>query len=345
MSAEGLTFIKRKNTLCIDLRSALGNVKPKPDQWADWITDVLKVEPANILLCSIHTVTGHLMVQLSEETVFQEKLTMLERGVPWGPEKIVFGWSSEEYLTTVKVHNYAPHMDIEAIKSIMGAYGKVISCVPGVHRRFKNASDGTLTFKMKLEAGKQPPSVLKSQVEGEVLSCYFEGGPRVCYKCGQSGHIGSYCRQRSAKPQPQAEDVAATPSWAALVASNSYKPATAEVKKSSKKKNTDSSSPPEEPLMHHDGLPYPGQSLKDKRGRSSSTSSAEDNQRNKSPREESPRDDQTEPDISQSPKLVPSATWGTQQNRSSLDYSSDNASKDKSDLANAKAESRIKELF
>ena len=320
MSSEGnLTFIKRKNTLCVDLKSALGLTKPKPDEWADWLVDKLEVKPENILLCHVHTVTGHLMVTLADEEDFKVRLTMLERDVAWGEDKVVYGWSSQDYLTTVKVHNYAPHMDLDLIKKMMGSYGKVISCVVGKHRRFKNALDGTLTFRMKFEAGQKPPSVLKSDIEGEVLCCYFEGRQKVCYKCGQTGHIGQYCRQILA--QSQGQSGAGSSTWAGMVA-GSPKPVNNRRKKATpvEKPATPGSTDEDD----SEDIPCGQPDKTDKRTRSPSLVSDEETHVQKTARADS---DQTESDKSQSPKLVPSSTWGTQKIRSKLNISSESDAK------------------
>ena len=194
---DDLTFIKRTNTVCIDLRDAHPGGRISEDEWVDFLIDhVLK--PEDLVEANIHSITGKLMVKLRNEETYQAVLGKLEQGIIWSKyDKPVYGWSLEDALTTVRIINVSLHIDIEKIKGKMAEYGKVVSCKKGTLKKIPTAFNNTLVLKMKLNEGAVLPSFIDVLSMGECLQIFTETQPKVCFRCTRVGHIAAYCRFRA----------------------------------------------------------------------------------------------------------------------------------------------------
>lgn len=196
----GLTFIKRVRCLCFDIKP-VGGPKIQISDYMDFLIEDCKIDPVDIECQGYHTMTNHLMVTLSTEEVFKEKLALVEKGVSWTKKggKLVYGFSAQEYLTSVTIQNWRPWMEVDPILEQMSKFGDVITWnyveTPG----FPNILQNQLKLRMKLKPGcVLPPDLGRSVSDiGERLSIFWEGSERRCFKCQGVGHSIAFCRQKA----------------------------------------------------------------------------------------------------------------------------------------------------
>ena len=100
MAQNGLTFIKRQRTLCLDIKSA-ANGKTSVEEWMEFIISDMKVDVSEIASANVHGITGKLMVTFLKEEMFKDKLKLVANGLAWTKKngRLVYGWSTDEYLT------------------------------------------------------------------------------------------------------------------------------------------------------------------------------------------------------------------------------------------------------
>ena len=216
MAQNGLTFIKRQRTLCLDIKSA-ANGKCSIEEWMDFIISDMKVDVMEITSANVHGMTGKLMVTFMKEEIFKEKLLMVSKGLAWTKKngRLVYGWSTEEYLTTVKISNWSPFFPEAMIVEKMAGFGEVVSCHRGTLPGFPSILNNTLMMRMKLKPGVELPPVLQHTAWGEILQISWEGSERVCFKCLGQGHTVAFCRQSSSFQNVEEAEIN---SWAAIAA-------------------------------------------------------------------------------------------------------------------------------
>ena len=211
-----LTFLKRVRTFCIDLKSAANGKKFSEVEWMDLLLEDLKLEISDIEEAGVHGITQLLMVTCFTEEVYKTKLALLEKGVKWTKMRglVVYGYSTEEYVTTIKVKNWSSFMDTEAIISVLKAYGDVLTWHRGTVAGFPTVISNFIIVKMKLRSDCELPALIRNTGCGEILQILWEGADKICFKCNNKGHTMAFCRQKAA----YLADEAAVDSWAAVVA-------------------------------------------------------------------------------------------------------------------------------
>ena len=216
MAQNGLTFIKRQRTLCLDIKSA-ANGKTSVEEWMEFIISDMKVDVSEIASANVHGITGKLMVTFLKEEVFKDKLKLVGNGLPWTKKngRLVYGWSTEEYLTTVKISNWSQFFPEGMITEKMQGFGEVVSCHRGTLPGFPGILNNTLVLRMKLKPGVELPPVLQHTAWGEILQINWEGSERVCFKCMGRGHTVAFCQQTSSFKNVEEAEVN---SWAAIAA-------------------------------------------------------------------------------------------------------------------------------
>jgi hypothetical protein len=194
---DGLTFITRQRTLCFDLKS-VGGPRALGPEWLDLLLKDVGLDPSDIESAGIHGITQHLMVTIFTEELFKAKLALVEKGIKWTKRggRLVYGWSTEEYLTTVKIVNWSPFMPVEPIIERMKGYGEVVAFHKGTLPDCPAIVSNFIVCKMKLKPGASLPVILRNEAQGEVLQIWWEGGERVCFKCHDRGHLAAFCKQR-----------------------------------------------------------------------------------------------------------------------------------------------------
>ena len=211
-----LTFLKRVRTFCIDLKSAANGKKFSEAEWMDLLLEDLKLEISDIEEAGVHGITQLLMVTCFTEEVYKAKLALLEKGVKWTKMRglMVYGYSTEEYVTTIKVKNWSNFMDTEAIISVLKAYGDVLTFHRGTVAGYPTIFSNFIIVKMKLRNDCELPALIRNTGCGEILQILWEGSDKICFRCNNKGHTMAFCRQKAA----YLADEAAVDSWAAIVA-------------------------------------------------------------------------------------------------------------------------------
>lgn len=196
----GLTFIKRVRCLCFDIKP-VGGPKIQIADYMDFLIEDCKIDPSFIECQGYHSMTNHLMVTLTTEEVFKEKLALVEKGVPWTKKggQVVFGFSAQEYLTSVTIQNWRPWMEVKPIIDQMATFGEVITWNTVKTPGFPGILQNQLKLRMKLKPGcVLPPDLGRSVSDiGERLSIFWEGSERRCFKCQGVGHSIAFCRQKA----------------------------------------------------------------------------------------------------------------------------------------------------
>ena len=209
-----ITFLTRTNTLCYDLKSVY---EPSLDDksmstsrsmalsrriWCDFLLNTLSVNSTDLVEAFVHQQTNHLMVKFKDSAVFETQKERALKGIAWQlSHQPVFGWSTEEILTTVKVVNLSVHVNEKKVVNFLANYGKVVHWQKGYIKELPGVFDGTLTAKMAIskdENGyeKVIPSFIEIEEIGEYLQVFSELTSRTCFRCGQVGHIAPYCKKK-----------------------------------------------------------------------------------------------------------------------------------------------------
>ncbi len=212
-----LTFIKRVRTFCIDIKSVTNGTKISERDWMDLLLVDLGLDIADIEEVGVHGITQLLMVTCLTEETFKAKLALLEQGVKWTKMKglLVYGYSSEEYVTTIKIKNWSNFMGTDAIISVLKGYGDVLTWHKGTVPGYPTVVSNFIVVKMKLKPGVELPALIRNTAYGEILQVLWEGGDRICYRCNLKGHTMAFCKE---KPFYGGSEEPAVDSWAAIVA-------------------------------------------------------------------------------------------------------------------------------
>lgn len=197
--ASGLTFEKRENTLIIDINDAIGR-KATVEEWAEFLTEDVKVDRMAVKRVGIHSLTGMLMVTFSTPQHYLDALKKLEEGVMWTKAGTkVYGWDVQAGLTKVKLLNISEEMDVESLRTYMGKYGKVVSWkVNTWGKLFPQAATGSISVTMALNQGAVLEPFIRSVKLGEIVHVVGDNLERTCARCLKKGHIAAGCRSRRA---------------------------------------------------------------------------------------------------------------------------------------------------
>ena len=124
--------------------------------------------------------------------------TKLKTGVEWPAfEAKVHGWAMDKPVIVVRLHGVSPESTKQEIEAVMAQYGDVLDMDIGYISKkvLPGVTNGTWTVKMIMKEGKTLPSFVFMKEEGEVWQVTHENQVNVCWKCGQSGHVGARCSQ------------------------------------------------------------------------------------------------------------------------------------------------------
>ena len=224
-----LNFYKRRNSLCVDLYlPAFFQKKPSYEDLAEFVYTVLSVggtSPPQVIRAAVkdiqlHPVKKLLFIKFSEQHLRDEVVTRLQRGLLWPAfGSTVTGWSMDRPMERIRVLGTSPETDEVEMRQILGQYGEILEAQKGlISQKLPGCTNGIWTVKMFVFEGKSLPPFLIMKDDGEVWQL-ATGEASVCWKCGQSGHIGDKCRQavNVLADSLASPAVGVQPSWAHVV--------------------------------------------------------------------------------------------------------------------------------
>ena len=200
-----LSFYKRRNSLCIDLYlPAFYQKKPTYDDLAEFVYSVLSVgatSPPQVVRAGIQDIQLHpvkklLFIKFTEQQLRDEIVMRLQAGLVWPAfDTTVTGWSMDKPVERVRVLGTSPETTEADMRKILGQYGEILDAQKGyISKKLPGCTNGIWTVRMVMRAAMSLPPFLVMKDEGEVWQL-ATGETSVCWKCGQTGHIGDKCRQ------------------------------------------------------------------------------------------------------------------------------------------------------
>ena len=211
------THITRTRTLLIDVKA----VKPNHDraERAALLIEDMQLPAATVTDIYMLQVEQLLLVTFSSEVVFQEAMEKLKVGVRWTAAcgRLVYGWPTTDSLLQVRITNIHSEVPVELVVALMSRYGRVVQArtVPGRDPSFPAANVGILFLKMAINDDVAFPDFVAVEnhlgVLDSILRIFTDNSLKRCYRCGQVGHLGAFCR-RTARAIADQPDV-----WARLI--------------------------------------------------------------------------------------------------------------------------------
>lgn len=185
---------------------------------ADFVLKDLGIPAQEVLSIFVDHVTQLLILTIESEEVFNTALERLHGGVPWAAAEgaEVFGSSSSEAVSAVRVSNIPHGLPIPAVLSHMQQFGTILNHNMGRDRLFPRATDGILHLTMVLhEAENLPHFIQVVDSNGRLsnsLPVHMDSPRRRCYRCGRPSHLGYRCQATTRAPDAPASI------WSTLVA-------------------------------------------------------------------------------------------------------------------------------
>ena len=176
---------------------------------------------AAVVDIQVHPVKKLLFIKFSDQFVRDEVVGRLQAGLNWAAfDTIVTGWSMDKPIERIRLLGTSPETDEAEIRLILGQYGEIIDARKGLisSKKQPGCTNGVWVVKMFVGEGKSLPPFLIMKDDGEVWQL-ATGEASVCWKCGQSGHIGDKCRQavNILAESLASPAIGAQPSWAHVV--------------------------------------------------------------------------------------------------------------------------------
>ena len=203
-------------SLLIDLKAVRPN-NTKVER-ADFVLKDLEVEAGEVLSIFVDHVTQLLILTLESEAAYNTTLQRLHAGVPWAAADgaTVYGSSSSDAVSAVRVSNIPPGLPIPFVLSHMQQFGTILNHNMGRDRLFPRATDGILHLTMVLHEVDNLPHFIQVVDDNDRLSnslpVHMDSPRRRCYRCGRPSHLGYRCQAATRAPD------APTSIWSTLVA-------------------------------------------------------------------------------------------------------------------------------
>ena len=203
-------------SLLIDLKAVHPN-NTKVER-ADFVLKDLEVEAGEVISIFVDHVTQLLILTLESEPAYNSALERLHAGVPWAAADgaTVYGSSSSDAVSAVRVSNIPPGLPIPFVLSHMQQFGTILNHNMGRDRLFPRATDGILHLTMVLHEVDNLPHFIQVVDDDDRLSNSLPvhmDSPRChCYRCGRPSHLGYRCQAATWAPDAPASI------WSILVA-------------------------------------------------------------------------------------------------------------------------------
>lgn len=186
-----------KRTLCLDIRSVYpgGGRVPIPE-WCSLLKEDVGLNMRLIEEVCQHTVTGMLIVRVSEEDTFKTLLAKVEEGILWKKYgKKVYGWAAGVEVTTVYLHNVLVQADLVGILAVLGKQGEVLGHAIHKYKELPHIRNGIVSVRMKLGAQASIPAFIYDEASDCTVQVYCDKQQKVCHRCLEKGHIAAWCRK------------------------------------------------------------------------------------------------------------------------------------------------------
>jgi len=189
-----------KRDVFLDMRTACGSYTA--DDRDDFLIDDLGVPIADLLGCLTDSLTKLVRITLRTPEIAAAVLERLQVGIPWtavGGAK-VYGWHPSDAVINVRVSDIPFDFPIGSVLLHMQRFGQVIASRRGRLAGRLGLPDGILHLSMVLNNTAPLPTYIEVDEDGgtaERLTVYSDLYRRRCYRCGNTGHIGQYCRASS----------------------------------------------------------------------------------------------------------------------------------------------------
>ena len=204
-------------SLLIDLKAICPN-NTKVER-ANFVLKDLEVEAGEVISIFVDHVTQLLILTLESEAAYNSALERLHAGVPWAAANganAVYGSSSSDAVSAVRVSNIPPGLPIPFVLSHMQQFGTILNHNMGRDRLFPRATDGILHLTMVLHEVDNLPHFIQVVDDDDRLSnslpVHMDSPRRRCYRCGRPSHLGYRCQAITRAPDAPAS------SWSILVA-------------------------------------------------------------------------------------------------------------------------------
>ena len=141
-----------------------------------------------------------LRVSFITEALYEKYLALLSAGVRWAAcnNALVYGWAPGDSVTNVRVSGVMEAFTADDIRAHFQQFGRVTRAFMGRDRAFPAAITGIVHLSISITPGFTLPYFIEVvDEEGLVatrMHVHTDIHRRRCARCGDTGHVGNYCR-------------------------------------------------------------------------------------------------------------------------------------------------------
>jgi len=187
-----------ENAVFIDLRVVKNDFTMKERN--DFLVDDLGCEVTDLKSIFPDPTSMLLRVAFKTEALFDKYLVLLSAGVRWSAcnNALVYGWAPGDSVTNVRVSGVMECFTAGDIRAHFQQFGRVTRAYMGRDRFFPDAVTGIVHLSISVAPGFSLPHFIEVVDEDGLLATrlhvHTDVHRRRCARCGDTGHVGNYCR-------------------------------------------------------------------------------------------------------------------------------------------------------
>jgi len=187
-----------ENSVFIDLRVVKNDFTM--NERNDFLVDDLGCEVTDLKAIFPDPTSMLLRVTFKTEALFDKYLALLSAGVRWSAcnNTLVYGWAPGDSVTNVRVSGVMGCFTAADIRAHFQQFGRVTRAYIGRDRFFPDASTGIVHLSISIAPGFTLPHFIEVVDEEGLLATrlhvHTDVHRRRCARCGDTGHVGNYCR-------------------------------------------------------------------------------------------------------------------------------------------------------